>query len=96
MSSAVGAVEGIKYGFKLLWYFLGVAIVGGIVSSIGFGMMASSSGGMYAEPSLGGMAFGFLLGTFGVAIVYAGVLGTGYKVIADAVYLGNITAGSEE
>lgn len=89
-------MDGIKYGFKLLWYFLAVAIVGGTISSVGFGMMASSSGGMYAEPSLGGMAFGLLLGTFGVAIVYAGVLGTGYKVIADAVYLGNVTAGSEK
>ncbi len=93
VAQTVSTTGGIKYGFKLLGYFLAVGIVGGIIAAIGGGIAAASAGtGPYADPNIGGTLVGGLISLFGVAVIYAGLLGTTYKVIADAVYLGNVTA----
>jgi hypothetical protein len=93
MAQTVSTTDGIKYGFKLLGYFLVVGVIGGVIAAIGAGMVAASvETGRYSDPNFMGILAGALITLFGLAVVYAGILGTTYKVIADAVYLGNLTA----
>jgi hypothetical protein len=79
MASTVSVQEGIRYGFGLLGYLLGVGGIGGITLLVGFGLFRS--GGILA-------ALGGLLVIAGVVVVYAGFLGIAYKVIADGVKVG--------
>lgn len=73
----VNAVDGIKYGFRLMGYLLAVFVIGFVFMAIGADMVSGDS------PALGG-----LLAVFGFLVVYAGIMGMGYKVIADGVEKG--------
>ena len=77
---AVNTIDGIKYGFRLLGYLIAVFLIGGFIAGIGAAMVEDS-------PFIGG-----IIAIFGVVIVYAGFLGTMYKVIADGVEAGNRAA----
>jgi hypothetical protein len=90
--TAVNVFDGIKYGFRLMGYILGVLVVGGIIMFVGVGIMSQADGGMYSEPNTGSLLLGGLLLLFGGATIYAGFMGTAYKVIADGVQKGNIAA----
>lgn len=80
MSSPVNIIEGIKYGFSLLLYVLGVGVAGGIVFLIG--AFVAQGEGMVAT------FIGGLIALVGILVIYAGLLGIGYKVIADGVHVG--------
>lgn len=82
---AVNALDGIKYGFRLLGYFALVAIAAFVIVLVGM------LGGMGSD---GGMSlFGALFALIGVLVFYAGSLGVMYKVIADGVKVGIESAG---
>ena len=84
---AVSASEGIWYGFRLLGYFIGVFIIGSIIVFMGVAMMESA--GLRGE---GRLFLGGLISLVGFATYFAGMLGIGYKVIADAVEKGMIAS----
>ncbi|MFB6189936.1 MAG: hypothetical protein ABEI57_08630 [Halapricum sp.] len=77
---AVNTVDGIKYGFRLLGYLIAVFLIGGAIAGVGGAMVEDS-------PAVGG-----LIAIVGIVVIYAGFLGTMYKVIADGVEAGNIAA----
>lgn len=74
--------EGIRYGLGLLGYAFIVVIVGLGLAWVGWSIVGP------------GVA-GAVLVLVGVVIFYAGILGLGYKVIADGVAAGMIMAGSQ-
>jgi len=93
MATSIGATDGIKYGFKLLLYYLAIAVIGGVVASFGFGIASAElavATGSFRDPNIPILLLGSAVSMLGVSILYAGTLGVGYKVIADAVYTGNI------
>jgi hypothetical protein len=73
----VSAAEGIRYGFGLLGYLLGVFIFGLVLTVGGFVLVRNS-------PTVG-----IIVVLLGGVSLYAGIFGTTYKVIADAVDKGN-------
>lgn len=79
----VNAIEGIKYGFRLIGYAILVVGVGFVIMIIG-SVMAENS------PVIG---VSFVL--VGFLLFYAGLLGMGYKVIADAVEKGVRAANTQ-
>lgn len=79
--SRVSTGEGIKYGFSLLGYLVGVSFVAFVVMAIGAGM----AGGSVENGEFGGAFLGGLVVLVGVLIFYAGFIGTVYKVIVDGV-----------
>jgi hypothetical protein len=80
MSSTISVRDGIKYGFGLLAYALGVGLAGGGLFFIGI-LLVRAEGSFLTF--LGG-----LMVLAGFVVIYSGVLGTAYKVIADAVKVG--------
>lgn len=80
MAETVNTVEGIKYGFGLLVYLLGVGLAGGIIAIIG--AIIAQGGGIVAT------LIGGLILLAGVLVIYAGGLGIAYKVVADGVKVG--------
>lgn len=86
--SAVNARDGIKYGFLLIGYVLGVAIIGAIVMAIGMGIFESGSGGLYESSSPGVMLVGGGVALVGAVAMYAGLFGASYKIVADGVKRG--------
>jgi len=95
MATTISAIDGIKYGFKLLAYFLLIGLIGGVVASFGFGISSAeiaAATNSFRQPNFAILLFGAIIWIIGASIVYAGVLGVGYTVIADAVYTGNIQA----
>jgi len=78
----VNAIEGIKYGFRLMGYVVAVAVIGAGMMSMGGVMVDGDS------PVIGG-----LVALVGFLVFYAGFLGVAYKVIADAVEQGVRAAG---
>ncbi|MEE6210027.1 hypothetical protein U3A55_07660 [Salarchaeum sp. III] len=98
--STVSVREGVRYGFSLLWYLVGVWLVGGLVAFAGITITGGTMGlamdgmsrGYAAEPNTAAMFAGGALVLVGGAIVYAGSLGILYKIIADAVKRGNEVA----
>ena len=90
--SRVGFGEAINYGFSLMAYFVLVIVVGGGIAFVGAligggGMAASQS----SESGIIWLILGFLITIFGWLIIAAGMYGTFYKVIADAVNRGTNT-----
>jgi hypothetical protein len=75
--STVSVVEGIKYGFGLLAYIFAVGLAAGIIMIIGAFMAQAGSDAL--------TFIGFLVTLSGGLTLYAGMLGIGYKVAADAV-----------
>jgi hypothetical protein len=82
--TAVGVLSGIKYGFVLLGYFIAVFLVGGVI--LGIGVAIASGGTTGGDTAL--LAVGAVLSVIGGLIVYAGVFGVLYKIIADGVKRG--------
>lgn len=104
--SEVGITDGLKYGFRIMGYYVGVAIIGGVMSAVGVGLaffqlliVVLSVGLSLAppsvagqlpdatqfEPSVGMILIGGLILVVGVLLVLAGIFGSLYKLIADAV-----------
>jgi len=83
---AVNVIDGVKYGFRLLGYLLVVLVVGGLLLAVG-GNFVSGPLGRGGNPIL---ALIFILA--GVGVIYAGGLGLMYKVIADGVEVGTLSA----
>jgi hypothetical protein len=79
----VSAAEGIRYGIGLLGYSLGVSIFGLLISIVGVALLVQRS-----------FVLGAILFLVGGVASYAGLAGTLYKVIADAVAKGNEIAGN--
>jgi len=77
----VNSADGIKYGFRLMGYLFGVAIISLILGLVLGGVV----GGVVGAGSEGGLVIG---GIFALMGMQAGSLGLGYKVIADGVYTG--------
>lgn len=75
----VSVLDGIKYGFRLIGYVLGVGLAAGVIMIIGVAI--ADAGGSTA-------AFGGLVALFGFLAFYAGMMGIMYKVIADGVTMG--------
>jgi hypothetical protein len=76
----VSPIDGIKYGFNLLAYFVAVLGAGAVVSLIGWALRDTSS-------ILGGLIL-----LVGLLILFAGQAGVLYKVIADGVETGMLSA----
>lgn len=85
--TSVGIREGIKYGFLLFGYFLGVFLGGGVIASIGVLLSGLSTG---ADVDSGGIIP--MIGVFfifvGGLVFCAGFFGISYKIIADGVKRG--------
>jgi hypothetical protein len=103
----VGITEGLKYGFRIMGYYLGVAVVGAVLAVVGIGMSLfeglkavlgvavallpqSAAGAVPAGvagsgPNVGFILFGLIIVVAGVLLVLAGLFGSLYKLIADAV-----------
>ena len=95
MATIIGPFDGIKYGFKLLLYYLAIAVIGGVVTAFGFGIASAElalATDSFRDPNIPVLLAGSAVSMVGISILYAGTLGIGYKVIADAVYTGNIEA----
>jgi hypothetical protein len=73
----VSAVEGIRYGIALIGYTLGIAVFGTLLFVVGAVFVRDS-------PALGAIII-----LVGIVTSYAGIAGTLYKIIADAVAKGN-------
>jgi hypothetical protein len=86
---AVGVGESIRYGFKLMAYFALIILISGIITIFGSGMILSAQQGLYGGTDTGQLLIGLLISLGGVAVLYAGLMGSIYKVIADAVQRGN-------
>ena len=70
----VDAPNGIKYGFRLLGYFIGISVLTSIIFIIGFIFLNVGSG-----------IIGLALFPIGVSTFLAGVAGILYKIIADGI-----------
>ena len=85
----VSVTEGITYGFRIMIYYVAVVIVGQVIAAVGGGMVAAATEtGFRQEPNFGLALFGLLVGLLGAVVVFAGVFGAIYKVIADGVAKG--------
>jgi hypothetical protein len=87
--AAVNIVDGIKYGFVLLGYFITVFLVGAVVFGIGVAVSAGGTDGSNAAFVL----VGGLLSLAGGLVVLAGLFGVLYKTIADGVQRGTESTG---
>jgi hypothetical protein len=114
----VDITDGLTYGFKLMGYYIGVAVVGGVMTAVGVGMtlfeglkvvlaiavafipssMAGSVpvGVAQSGPNIGFIIFGLVIIIAGVLLVLAGLFGSLYKLIADAVAEGRRLSEVEE
>lgn len=85
-SGAPGRVsvgDSLRYGVGLIGYALAVGLLGGFLLALG---------GRLLNPFVPAPGFG-VMGTLftlaGLVVLFAGMLGVGYKVIADAVAVGH-------
>jgi ABC-type thiamin/hydroxymethylpyrimidine transport system permease subunit len=93
----VSVTEGITYGFRIMVYYVAVVIVGQVVAAVGGGMVAAATDtGLGQEPNFGLALFGLLVGLLGAFVVFAGVFGAIYKVIADGVAKGRSMSPSTD
>lgn len=114
----VDITDGLTYGFKLMGYYIGVAVVGGVMTAVGVGMtlfeglkvvlaiavafipssMAGSVpvGAAQSGPNIGFILFALVIIIAGVLLVLAGLFGSLYKLIADAVAEGRRLSEVEE
>lgn len=85
--TSVGIREGIKYGFLLFGYFLGIFLGGGVLAAIGVLLSGLSTG---ADVDSGGIIP--MIGVFfifvGGLVFCAGFFGISYKIVADGVERG--------
>jgi|APHM01.1.fsa_nt_gi hypothetical protein len=110
--------DGLEYGFKLMGYYIGVAVVGSVLTAVGVGItlfeglkvvlaiavafipssIAGSVpvGAAQAGPNVGLILLALVVVIAGILLVFAGLFGALYKLIADAVAEGNRLSGLEE
>jgi hypothetical protein len=79
--AAVSVIDGVKYGFVLLGYFIAVFLTGGVILGIGAAVSAGGTNGNDAAF----VVVGGLLALVGGLVVLAGLFGVLYKIIADGV-----------
>ena len=95
MAREIGAIDGIKYGFKLYGYLLAVFVIGLGISGAGIGLMITglpngpnpeldATAATQYEVNWGVTIVGFVITLFGSGVISAGVLGTIYKLITDS------------
>jgi len=77
----VNPVDGVEYGLRLIGHLMAVFVVGGIVAGLGVSA---------------GDEIGALLALVGFLIVFGGILGIQFKIIADAVERGIKAANGDE
>ena len=84
----VGIREGIAYGFGLMVYIVGLALIAGVLGMIATALAGAASGldNLLFTLIVGLIAFVFALIAF-IALA-AGFAGLQYKIIADAVSVG--------
>jgi hypothetical protein len=85
--ATVGVSKAIKYGFVLLGYFVAVFLIGGFIAFIG-SLIATAGGDAGGIGGILLVLVGGIMSIIGLLMIYAGFLGTGYKVIADGVKRG--------
>jgi hypothetical protein len=94
--TAVRLRESASYGARLYAYLLGVTLLGGACLAIGLVLAAPELTSLLAggapEPAMA--AGGAILAVLGLSILLTGYLGAGYKLVADAVAVGEQTAAS--
>lgn len=93
--TAVNARDGIKYGFLLIGYVIGVVLIGGIVAAIGIRIFESGTGGFYQSSDPAMMAVGGIVALVGGIVMYAGLFGISYMIIADGVKRGIESANQD-
>jgi hypothetical protein len=86
--TAVNVVDGVKYGFVLLGYFIPVFVLGGVIFGIGLAISADGTEGN----SVGFVVGGGLLALVGGLVINAGPFGVLYEIVADGVQRGIETA----
>lgn len=74
----VSSIEGIQYGLGMIAYITAVSIFGGLIFIVGIAMAGEGEFGI-----------GLILTLVGFIVLYAGFVGTTYKIIADGVARGN-------
>ena len=79
---AVNAVDGIKYGFRLIGYLIAVGLIGGGIMFVGFLLVGDEN-----------FIIGGILSLIGYLVFFAGQFGIIYKIIADGVSTGVSDAG---
>lgn len=79
----VSVIDGMRYGISMLGYILGVTIFGFLFFIVGIFFFYDQS-----------PVIGVPLTIIGSTVLYAGLAGTGYKIIADAVAKGNENAAT--
>lgn len=80
--SKVSIMEGIKFGFSLLLYILGIIIISGIPTAAGYYLIVIQG---FTGPNLW---VGYILVFVGAVIFFSGMMGIVYKVVADGVHEG--------
>jgi len=95
--TAVRLRESAVYGARLYAYLLGVTLVGGGALGLGLSLavpeatsLAGTGGADTTELAAGGV-----LGLSGLSVLAIGYLGTGYKLIADAVATGGVSGATD-
>lgn len=76
--SEVSSVEGIRYGLGMIAYITAISIFGGLFFIIGIVLVSERE-----------LAIGSISTLIGFVVLYAGFVGTTYKIIADGVARGN-------
>jgi len=89
--------ESAAYGARLYAYLLGVTLVGGGALGLGLALAVPEATSLVGT---GGadttdLAAGGVLGLIGLSVLAIGYLGTGYKLIADAVATGAVTGATD-
>lgn len=93
--TSVSVTEGIVYGYKIMGYFIGVIIVGQLISFVGFTLIERGTDvGIGADPNWFLVFVGIIFLIFGILTVFAGSFGALYKLIADGVAKGREMAPS--
>ncbi|WP_257298665.1 hypothetical protein [Haloarchaeobius sp. FL176] len=96
--TAVTTTDGIKYGFKLIGYQMLVTLIGGGIAFVGFFLTSAFGIAAVDNGSTEGGLFALLIGGVfllaGAAVWLAGMAGTTYKVVADAVEAGTLSAST--
>jgi len=91
--------ESAAYGLRLYAYLLGVTLLGGAALGLGLALAVPEAPSLVGTggPDSTELAAGGVLGFLGVTVLAIGYLGTGYKLIADAVATGSelATASAE-
>jgi hypothetical protein len=95
----VSITTAIKYGFVVVAYFIGILIIGGIVTGIGFAIVGVGGSGLGGTGGISGIGggilalIGIIIGIIGYIIILGAAFGIQYKIFADGVERGIQSAG---